>query len=120
MVILDTDHFSHLEWSETSAAMQLEQRLLELPADEVATTIITYEEQMRGWMARLARSKTVEDQVERYRRLNLQLELYCSFKVLDFDQAAAVQFQGLRKANRRLGTMDLKIAAIALAQNAIL
>lgn len=58
------------------------------------------------------------DQIAAYRRLVKQLELFCSVKVLDFDEHAAVQFQRLRKEHRRLGAMDLKIAAVALANNA--
>ncbi|MGH9834285.1 MAG: type II toxin-antitoxin system VapC family toxin [Blastocatellia bacterium] len=38
--------------------------------------------------------------------------------ILDFDERAAEEFQRLKKQRVRIGTMDLKIAAIALAHNA--
>ncbi len=38
--------------------------------------------------------------------------------VLKFDSAAAAQFQHLRSLRLRVGTMDLRIAAIALAHDA--
>lgn len=41
-------------------------------------------------------------------------------RVLDFDGAAAAHFQALRAAYRRANTMDLKIAAVALAHGAVL
>jgi tRNA(fMet)-specific endonuclease VapC len=37
-----------------------------------------------------------------------------------FDEAAAQEFERLRKLRVRIGTMDLKIAAIALANDALL
>jgi tRNA(fMet)-specific endonuclease VapC len=40
--------------------------------------------------------------------------------VLDFDDRAAAVFQRLGKSRVRIGTMDRKIAAIALANNATL
>jgi tRNA(fMet)-specific endonuclease VapC len=60
------------------------------------------------------------EQVEVYRRLNETLQRYCQMAVLDFDDRAAVQFEELQKQRFRIGTMDLKIAAIAIANNATL
>jgi len=40
--------------------------------------------------------------------------------VLEFDLRAATEFQRLRKRHRTIGTMDLKIAAIVLANDATL
>ena len=48
MVVLDTDHMSLLEWSDARGSTLLRTRLAALPPAEVATTIISYEEQMRG------------------------------------------------------------------------
>lgn len=61
MIVLDTDHVSLLEWDYDGSA-PLRERLADLPADEVATTIISYEESMRGWMARIhASCKRIDD-----------------------------------------------------------
>jgi tRNA(fMet)-specific endonuclease VapC len=120
MVILDTDHMTLLERKGSDAGKDLEERLLQLSEEEVATTVVSCEEQFRGWMTALSKSKRVADQVERYRRLKLQLEIYCAMTVLDFDQRAAIEFQRLRKEHRRLAAMDLKIAAIALSSRATL
>jgi tRNA(fMet)-specific endonuclease VapC len=50
MVILDTDHMSLLERFDSAAATRLRARLEVLPEHERVTTIISYEEQFRGWM----------------------------------------------------------------------
>lgn len=120
MVILDTNLLSLLEWVNSPASLTLQARLDRLPADQIATTVVTYEEKTRGWLAILSGAKKVTEQVEAYRRLKRHVQLFCTFTILDFDEAAAVEFQRLRKQFRRAGTMDLKIAAIALAGNATL
>jgi tRNA(fMet)-specific endonuclease VapC len=63
MYILDTDVLSLLEEPKGDAARRLQYRLASLPDDDVATTIISYEEQTRGWFALLARAKSVTAQV---------------------------------------------------------
>jgi tRNA(fMet)-specific endonuclease VapC len=121
MVILDTDHLTLLERGDSAASKRLRKRLADLPPDEPAvTTIITYEEQTRGWLAYMARARGVTQQVAAYQRLRLHVETYRRIPVIDFDDRAAVEFQRLRAARVRVGTMDLKIAAVAIAQDSVL
>jgi tRNA(fMet)-specific endonuclease VapC len=87
---------------------------------EPYTTIISFEEQMRGWLAYGARSRSAEAQVRAYSKLHGMLDDFLVRPILDFDAAAAAEYQRLAKAKLRIGTMDLKIAAIALAQDALL
>ncbi len=118
MVILDTDHVSLLDRSEQGTGARVQARLDALPKAEVATTIISYEEQTRGWLSYLAHARMVKDQIDAYDRLLKMLHNYCAINVLPFDAMAAVEFQTLKRAKLRIGTMDLKIAAIALANRA--
>ena len=120
MVVLDTDYMTLLQWPEGVAARLIRQRLSELDPAEVVTTIISFEEQMRGWFDAIRNATEVRDQIEKYRFTKEALLQYCGIKILDFDAVAATEFQGLRKQYRRLGPMDLKIAAIVLAQRATL
>ena len=96
MIVLDTDHLSVLERSDQPGSVVLRAHLADLPPSEVVTTIISYEEQMRGWMAYLARTRSVAHQVEAYRRLLQHLDNYRRMPVLAFDEAAAAAFQQLR------------------------
>jgi tRNA(fMet)-specific endonuclease VapC len=120
MVVLDIEHMSLPEWADVRDSMPLRTRLAALPPVEVATTVISYEEQMRGWMAYIARTHSITHQVEAYGRLLRQLANYCRTAVLAFDEQAAVTLQRLRRARIRIGTMDLRIAAIALSHDATL
>jgi tRNA(fMet)-specific endonuclease VapC len=50
-----------------------------------------------------------------YGKLNETLDFYRTKTVLDFNAAAATQFQQLLRQKIRTGTQDLRIASIALA-----
>lgn len=120
MFVLDTDHLSLLQWNVGVEGRRLESRLSDAVAGEVVTTIVNFEEQMRGWLAYLAKSRTVAQQVEAYCRLTRHLEYYRQIPVLDFGEAAAVEYQRLRKLQPRIGSLDLKIAAIVLSKGGTL
>lgn len=75
---------------------------------------------MRGWLAFISRCKNVKDQVGAYERLHRFLESYRNTPVLDFDENAAEVFRDLKATKVRIGSMDLKIASIAIANKALL
>ena len=119
MIILDTDVLSVVQRAEGPAYDQLVFRL-DSADDEVTVSIISFEEQMRGWLAYVARSKSLTQQVDGYARLRELLEDFTTRPVLDFDQHAATQFERLLRLKVRIGTMDLRIAAITLVHDALL
>ncbi len=120
MYILDTDHMSLLERKTSHEAQRLFFRLSSLRADEYSTTIVSFEEQMRGWMALLASTRSFEKQIEFYDQLKNALRRYNKIRLFDFDKQAVEILTDLQKQRIRIGTMDLKIAAIAMANNATL
>lgn len=120
MLVLDTDCLSLLEEPLGKGAQKLVARLEDARVEDVCTTIINYEEQTRGWFAVLSKAKSVAAEVRAYQRLSRHLENYTKLTVLEFDDAAAVVFQSLRAHRLRIGTMDLKIAAIVIAQGGTL
>ena len=119
MHLLDTDHLSVLERG-GSGSERLRQRLQAVSPDEVAATVISYEEQSRGWLSYIARARSLEEQVTAYGYLQRHLQVFCAVPLIAFDPAAAAIIQQLRRQRIRIGTMDLKIASIALAQGASL
>jgi tRNA(fMet)-specific endonuclease VapC len=118
MVVLDTDHFSILERRDSPERMPLVRRL-ETSGQPVATTIISYEEQSRGWLAYVARARSKTDQLDAYGRLAKHLNAYRSITVLQFDETAFEKYIELKR-DVSMGTLDLKIAAITLAHDALL
>jgi tRNA(fMet)-specific endonuclease VapC len=118
MILLDTDYLTLLQRGSPAAAI-IEHRIAreqEIPA----TTIVSYEEQTRGWLSQISGNTPMADQIEIYRRLGQQLDFYSKLRVVPFEETAAVEYQRLKKLKIRIGTMDLKIAAIALANEATL
>ena len=120
MIILDTDWVSLLQRENILLGSRLQANLDRFPTEEIFTTIITFEEQMRGWLSFVAKSKTLEQQIYAYSKLHGFLNNFRQSLVLDFDEKAAVIFKELKRQKIRVGTMDLKIASIAIEHNAIL
>ncbi len=117
--ILDTDHLSLVQRN-GKEGQQILAKIATLPNPNIAVTIITYEEQVRGRLLYLAKAKSIEQQAIAYGRLQQLIFDYQSIAIIPFTETAIRQYQHLRKQDPRLGKMDLKIAAIALTYNAIL
>ena len=117
MYLCDTDHMSLIEHGGTLFD-RIKARLRTVPQDDVATTIISYEEQMRGWLARIAQITAPERQISVYVELKRQLRNYCDIAVIEYDAKVVIEFKRLRQEGIRIGTMDLKIASIAIANDA--
>ena len=119
MLVLDTDHLSALEWRGSDESKRLRNKLDNAPEPQV-TTIVTYEEQCRGWLAYIKRADSVEQEIDAYERLANHLKFFLDITVLDYDRPAAMKFRELMKARVSIGPMDLKIAAIVMTQDATL
>jgi tRNA(fMet)-specific endonuclease VapC len=119
MYILDTDHLSLIQRNGKEGKRILA-KLATIEDIEVAVTVITYEEQIRGRLSVLSRAKTLDEQVFAYQGLQQLGMDYRSIVIIPFNRIAALEHQRLRKAYPRLGNMDLKIAAISLTKNATL
>lgn len=67
MLVLDTDHLSELE-VRSAVGLRLLRRL-EQSREDAVITAVTYEEQLRGWLAEIHRQKRPRDQITGYARL---------------------------------------------------
>ena len=121
MNVLDTDILSLLVYDEgrtaddQSVAKRVSQRLSHV-GEPAAVTIVTIEEQMRGWLSWIKKHRAIDMQVRGYVRLRRVLELPRRYRVLDFDQSAGKIFEDLRSQRLRIGTMDLKMESVATLQ----
>jgi tRNA(fMet)-specific endonuclease VapC len=112
MLILDTDHLVEIDRGSPLGSALLER--LDQSGEEVVTTIVSAEEQLRGWLAQINRHSDAHRQIEAYRRLQRRLDFFAAWRLLPWDNDAADRFRALRVDRIRIGTMDLKIASIAL------
>ena len=120
ILILDTDLLTLIQRGASVEYQRLIGRLCTNDPRSIYTTIVSFEEQARGWLAYLARARSVDKQIEGYERLHTFLRDFSVRQVLDFDAPAAEKYQELVRSKVRIGTLDLKIAAIALTSGATL
>jgi tRNA(fMet)-specific endonuclease VapC len=95
------------------------QKIQSIEPTSHAVTIVTVEEQMYGRLNRIRQAKSIDDLRLGYFNLNRTLTYFQTINVLDFDRSAADCYQELISQKLRVGTQDLKIAAITLSRQAI-
>src|ERR1700722_12242601 len=106
--VLDTDILSLLGHEDSHEAPRLRRRIVELPStDAVVTTVVNYEEQIRGWIAALSHAKSSEAEIRIYARLLGHLATYRQMTVFGFEKTAAKIAEGFRQRRLKIGAMDL-------------
>jgi tRNA(fMet)-specific endonuclease VapC len=116
LYILDTDTVTFQQ----AGREPVLRRLAAVPADAVYTTVITLREQMRGRLANVDRAPEGPALVRAYEQMQATLLYFCRVNNLPFTTAAALRLADLRDQKVRLGTQDLRVAAIVLSVNGIL
>ena len=114
--LLDTDHVS----LDQRGHPIVRARVQAAGSAQVAVSIITVEEQMRGWLAAIRATTTPQARVIAYQRLRMAVEYFASFAVIDYTTKVEVLVSDMRKQGIRIGTQDLRIAAIAIVHGTIL
>ena len=120
MILLDTDHSSALKYRANAKTSALLERMEQSADTEFALTPITLEEQARGWLAKIHAASTTKAQVPFYDLLTGLFRYAAAWQIVAFDGEAAETFERLRRDRIRIGSMDLKIAAIALTHHTLL
>jgi tRNA(fMet)-specific endonuclease VapC len=95
-------------------------RLAQYPPTDLACSIISFHEQILGCHTYISQARRTDDVVQGYGMLAQVLQDFTEALVIPFDAAAAVVFEGLVGQRVRVGTMDLRIAAIALSREMVL
>ena len=114
--ILDTDHVTLFQ----RAHSLVKERVLALPFGDVVTTIVTAEEQLRGRLKAVRRASDGPTLIAAYNRMQATLDFFQRMPLLGFETHAYERFSRLREQRIRIGTHDLRIAAIALTAEAVL
>ena len=115
--LLDTDHISLLEHRRGTEYAAFSVRLNLHAADGIGVCVVSFQEQVLGANARIQSARNTQELLRGYELLFGILEHYRLFPVLPFDAAAQGEFTSLRQQKVRIGTSDLRIAAIALSRN---
>jgi len=116
MYLLDTDHLGILQGRVQPEVSRLLSRMARYSQADFFVSIVSFHEQVAGWYNYLNRARTPAAVVLAYRMLENVLADFAAMQVLPFDDGAAAQFESLRRQRVRIGTMDLRISAIAIAR----
>src|SRR5688572_8054866 len=119
MILLDSDHLSILIDQRDRLHAPLVARL-QNAGDSLAIPIVVLEEHLRGWLARLHRTQEAHRLVPYYARLESFGRFLSEWAIASWTTEAADQYESLRRNKLRIGTKDLRIAAIALENDALL
>lgn len=114
--LLDTDHITLAQHNHPNIAKHI---LATSPA-QLRVSVVTAHEQMRGRLAQVQRAKNNNQLIYTYQLLHQTIKFYHTIPMIDFDTKAATIFEQLNQHKIRIGTLDLRIASIALAVGAIL
>jgi tRNA(fMet)-specific endonuclease VapC len=113
--IFDTDHLSLYGRNHPVLIDRLQQQSIVL-----RTTAINVEEQVRGRLAQISDAKDGDALANAYRWLSETVKLLSEFEVLQFTAQAQSIYRDLKLQRIRVGTQDLRIASIVLANQGIL
>ena len=119
MIILDSDHLSILRYQHSERAERLIERLNLSSIQPIGTSIANVEEAMRGWLAAIAKERQIERQLLAYRELGELFAFFSGLTIAFLDLNSVQLFKGFRKSGVKIGTMDLKTACIAMANDAL-
>jgi len=120
MILLDTDHLSVLVDRRHFRHTRLQERIRDSIDQDLAIPIVSAEEQLRGWLAQIHRLHDFSKQVPAYGRLAQLIDFLSRWQVIPFVPLAADQCRLIRRQGVRIGSQDLKIAAIAIINDALL
>jgi tRNA(fMet)-specific endonuclease VapC len=116
--LLDTEHLVVLQRRTQPAFGKLTERLRREDPSGIFISMISFHEQMQGWLAFLNRVRSASQIVLAYSELEELGRSFFEMNVLSFSSQAQMCFDDLRKQRIRIGTMDLRIASIALVEGA--
>ncbi|MGK7927053.1 MAG: type II toxin-antitoxin system VapC family toxin [Spirulina sp.] len=113
--IFDTDHFSLFQRKHPIVGRKVSR----IATENLFLTIVSAEEQVRGRLSVIRRASSPQDAIIAYRRLRTLLDDLKNVNLLDFSEEAATIYERLVRQKIRIGTRDLRIAAIALSVEGI-
>ena len=116
MFLFDTDHVVIAQQKTLPEFDHLIRRVQEQNPLDLFVSVISFHEQVMGWNACISNANVPSGVVRGYDRLQRLIANFAEAQVLAFDDAASEVFHDLRSQRVRIGTMDLRIASIAIAQ----
>src|SRR5207249_269358 len=113
----DTDHLGILQRKNEPELSRILGRMGRYRSSDFFVSIVSFQEQVAGWNSHVAHAKTQRDVMFGYAMLKNVIADFAALQVLDYDDATSRKYVALKKHKIRVGTMDLRIAAVTLTNN---
>jgi tRNA(fMet)-specific endonuclease VapC len=114
LYILDTNIISLLNEGNEPVS----DRVRSTPPELLSTTVISLEESLSGWYTYIRKLKKYDDVVRGYNKLRDTCMKYATFEMLPLTDEDLRRADGLIKLVKNVRKNDLRIASIALNNNA--
>jgi tRNA(fMet)-specific endonuclease VapC len=115
LLIFDTDHISLWQRQHQPILDKIDA----IGLDKIATTVITVEEQFRGRLDMIRRANSESSRISAYHWMRETSLFYGQLSQIISWSSEAEQYHLALKQNRiRIGAQDLRIASIAIANDA--
>lgn len=120
MFLFDTNHISVWQRGEGLEYEKLCSRLERYTGEQFFVSIVSFHELVNGWNAYIAKRRGSESLVRAYAEFEGILRDFSAMQLLPFDRKSAEILDHLISCNLRVGSMDLRIASIAISNQMIL
>src|SRR5947209_4423885 len=91
---------------------KVSERVQQVPANDLAITVLSVEEQLPGRYTQLRQAKKPERLAWAYRRLAENVRFLSRVQIIDFDEAAIATYDNLRQRKLKVRRTDLQIASV--------
>ncbi|WP_088253349.1 type II toxin-antitoxin system VapC family toxin [Fimbriiglobus ruber] len=115
LFVLDTDILTLYYHGDQSVVRRVNSR----PASELAISVMTVDEQLTGWYTLTRQARKPEQTARAYAQLGEAVVRLARWSILPYTEAAIARVANFKSLRLNVGLMDLRIAAIALENNAI-
>ncbi|HEX3146954.1 MAG TPA: type II toxin-antitoxin system VapC family toxin [Gemmataceae bacterium] len=115
LFVLDTDIISLYQHNHPMVCAAVQSH----PISELAITVLAVEEQLSGWYNELRKAKKTAALAAVYHRMALTVRFLGHLPILSFTEPAIDRYEDLKRLKLKIKKTDLRIAAIALENNAI-
>ena len=115
LFVLDTDTISLYPHDHPAVCDAIQSR----PLSELAITVLTVEEQLSGWYNELRKAKKPAALAAVYHRMALTVRFLGRMPILSFTEPAIDRYESLKRLKLKVKKTDLRIAAIALENDAV-
>lgn len=116
LFVLDTDHLTLYYHGDPIVVRRVDA----CQPTELAISVLTVDEQLTGWYALTRQARRSEEVARAYARLGEAVVRLAHWRIPPYTESAIARVAQLKTLRLNVGVMDLRIAAVALENHAVI